>query len=221
MGKEKRHDAEQETESERKRLRRLEKAHKLELEVQADQETKSERKRLRKLEKARKLELEVQAEQEAESERKRLRKLEKKARKLELEVQSAEPCGTGISDSELRKPKKLVKGAHREASCESTGQVGVSTPVAGCEENTTGGARYWKRIDESKYQQAVEGTKFADNSHYSKGGDAWGDDAADRLGKVKGRGFKKEMAKLKRASWKGCGSIDTGVNSVQFSDWED
>jgi hypothetical protein len=100
--------------------------------------------------------------------------------------------------------------------------VSISTPMGSQEyDENTGGAKYWRRIDVDKYQNVVTGTKFEDNSHYAKGGDSWGDDAADRLGKVKGKGFKKEMQKLKRASWKGCGSIDTGVNSVQFSDWEE
>lgn len=101
--------------------------------------------------------------------------------------------------------------------------VCISTPIGSYHDydETTGGAKYWRRIDVDKYQDVVTGTKFEDNSHYAKGGDSWGDDAADRLGKVKGKGFKKEMQKLKRASWKGCGSIDTGVNSVQFSDWEE
>jgi len=39
--------------------------------------------------------------------------------------------------------------------------------------------------------------------------------------KVKGKGFRKEMAKKKRASWRGGGSIDQGVNSLTFSDSDD
>jgi hypothetical protein len=34
-------------------------------------------------------------------------------------------------------------------------------------------------------------------------GDSWGNKAADDLLKVKGKGFRKEMAKKKRASFKG------------------
>merc|ERR1719456_1194564 len=63
-----------------------------------------------------------------------------------------------------------------------------------------------------------------DNTHKAKGkfgssaGDTWGDQAADDLLKVKGKGFRKEMAKKKRASWRGGGNIDMGVNSLMFSD---
>lgn len=95
----------------------------------------------------------------------------------------------------------------------SSAPVEVSTP--------TEGSTYWKRFDESKYQAKVAGTKYADNTHYSKGGDSWGNEAAEKLGKVKGQGFRKEMQKMKRASWKGAGTIDTKVNSVQFSDWDE
>jgi hypothetical protein len=102
----------------------------------------------------------------------------------------------------------------------------ISTPKASQEwsdemDTETGGAKYWKRIDEEKWKQKVDGTKFAKISHYDKGGDSWGNDAAEILGQVKGKGFVKAMQKLKRASWKGQGQIDTGINSVQFSDWED
>ena len=87
--------------------------------------------------------------------------------------------------------------------------------------NNSGGARYWKRIDESKYISKVQGTKFANNSHFAKGGDSWGSKAAEDLGRVKGKDFRKEMMKKKRAGWSGAGTIDMGVNSVVFSDFED
>ena len=34
--------------------------------------------------------------------------------------------------------------------------------------------------------------------------------------KVKGKDFRKEMAKKKKASWRGGGAIDQGVNSIKF-----
>lgn len=126
---------------------------------------------------------------------------------------------------EVAETPKAKKSKHEVGNDESEANsknVPISTPMASEEyDENTGGAKYWRRLDVEKYQNVVAGTKYADNSHYAKGGDSWGNDAADRLGQVRGKGFKKEMQKLKRASWKGCGSIDTGVNSVQFSDWED
>lgn len=134
-------------------------------------------------------------------------------------------------EEEIETPKKEKKSktdrVSNEASVASSSyhedNVVVNTPMASDEwvDESSGGARYWKRIDEAKYKNKVEGTKFAKISHYDKGGDAWGNDAADTLSKVKGKGFVKAMQKLKRASWKGQGSLDTGVNSVQFSDWDE
>jgi outer membrane biosynthesis protein TonB len=150
--------------------------------------------------------------QEDKPEKKKKKKKEKKEKKETIEDEECVDLTTPV----------------KEKKRELTSEVPVSTPTAtaNADQNgewcvDSGGARYWRRLDVDKYQKVVSGTKYADNSHYAKGGDSWGDDAADRLGKVRGKGFKKEMQKLKRASWKGTGSIDTGVNSVQFSDWED
>ena len=123
---------------------------------------------------------------------------------------------------ETPKVKKSKTEKKQENDEVNTHDVSIATPMASeNHDEDTGGAKYWRRLDVEKYQNVVAGTRYADNSHYAKGGDSWGNDAADRLGQVRGKGFKKEMQKLKRASWKGCGSIDTGVNSVQFSDWEE
>lgn len=187
----------------------------VELQESFSQDSVKEKKNKKK---HREIEDEPELEYVSEVKEKNKKKKEKKSREVEAEDEVVEV-------SEVKKKSKTV--IEEEAiSCSELNEeikyfprdqsdVVVATP------QNTSGAQYWKRFDESKYIQSVQGTKFADNSHYSKGGDSWGDEAATRLGKVKGRGFKKEMSKLKRASWKGAGSIDTGINSVQFSDWED
>lgn len=161
-------------------------------------------------------------------------KKEKKNKKEKIQIDEY-----GVVEPVFEKVKKSKKEKREvsEPSEESTPikkakveAVEMETPTASSstsydndwsEENNTGGAKYWKRIDEGKYKNKVEGTKFAKISHYDKGGDSWGNQAADILGQVKGKGFVKAMQKLKRASWKGQGTIDTGVNAVQFSDWEE
>ena len=162
-------------------------------------------------------------------------KKEKKSKKTgtEIEEEAEQREETVVKSKKEKKAKReaeLVEDSPRKLP---TTSVSVSTPAPKQSEPVeeeweedqgsyvTGGANYWKRIDEEKYKSKVEGTKFAKISHYDKGGDSWGNDAADMLGKVKGKGFVKAMQKLKRASWKGQGSLETGVNSVQFSDWED
>eukprot|EP00928_Gymnodinium_smaydae_P065726 TRINITY_DN48821_c0_g1_i1.p1 TRINITY_DN48821_c0_g1~~TRINITY_DN48821_c0_g1_i1.p1 ORF type:complete len:311 (-),score=94.72 TRINITY_DN48821_c0_g1_i1:199-1068(-) len=85
----------------------------------------------------------------------------------------------------------------------------------------------FKRVDEEKWNATIKDSRMMDNTHKAKQkfggsvGDTWGDKAADDLLKVKGKGFRKEMAKKKRASWRGGGAIDQGVNSIKFDDSDD
>merc|ERR1719291_1678963 len=85
----------------------------------------------------------------------------------------------------------------------------------------------FKRIDEAKWTSTIKDDRLKDNTHKAKvmfgdsAGDSWGDSAAVDLLAVRGKGFRKEMAKKKRASWRGGGEIDQGVNSIKFDDSSD
>jgi len=85
----------------------------------------------------------------------------------------------------------------------------------------------FKRIDDDKWKATIKDSRLMDNTHKAKdrfggsAGDSWGDRAAEDLLKVKGKGFRKEMQKKKRASWRGGGEIDQGVNSIKFDDSSD
>jgi len=85
----------------------------------------------------------------------------------------------------------------------------------------------FKRIDEEKCRALIKDARLLDNTHKAKvkfgnsAGDSWADKASEDLLKTKGKGFRKEMAKKKRASWRGGGAIDQGVNSVKFADSSD
>ena len=140
----------------------------------------------------------------------------KKKRTETLEKSSPTPEEQESAEISIQTPIKREKASPAES--QSFDNWGTNSEP---HDELSGGARYWKRIDEGLWKNKVTGTKYEKVSHYDKGGDAWGNEAADILGKVKGKGFVKAMQKLKRASWKGQGSLDTGVNSVQFSDWED
>ncbi|KAH8583235.1 SRP40 C-terminal domain-containing [Cryptosporidium sp. chipmunk genotype I] len=81
----------------------------------------------------------------------------------------------------------------------------------------------FKRIDESKYKDKLSDERLNDNSYwnmkkYSNNADDFASKAAYELGQVRGKGFRQEKAKKKRCSWKGNGTISTGVSSIQFSD---
>merc|ERR1712113_1055069 len=94
------------------------------------------------------------------------------------------------------------------------------------QEKKTAGTPF-KRIDEEKWNASIKDSRLLDNTHKAKQkfggseGDTWADKASEDLLKVKGKGFRKEMAKKKRASWRGGGGIDQGVNSIPFSDSSD
>jgi len=87
----------------------------------------------------------------------------------------------------------------------------------------------FRRVDAEKWREVArtENVRLLENDYstkqkYGEGeGDLWVDKAAGDLGKVKGKGFRKEMMKKKRASWKGAGEIDQGVNSLKFDDSDD
>merc|ERR1719198_1934599 len=74
----------------------------------------------------------------------------------------------------------------------------------------------FRRVESEKWEAKIKDEKLRITAHKDKGGDSWGDKAAEDLLKVKGKDFRKEMAKKKKASWRGGGAIDQGVNSIKF-----
>jgi hypothetical protein len=168
----------------------------------------------------------VVAEPEEDAIVSKKKKKSKKEKRDVLEPIDADPVEEEMvprKDKKSKKEKREVEETHEswdapQTPAKANKNVSVYTPQG---DEQRGDAKYWKRIDEDKWKSKVVGTKFEKISHFDKGGDAWGNEAANILGQVKGKGFVKAMQKLKRASWKGQGTIDAGVNSVQFSDWED
>ena len=78
-----------------------------------------------------------------------------------------------------------------------------------------GEKKFFKRVDEEKFH----GQRLPDNSFHSKKGfDAWGERAAQDLGRVKGKDFRHEKTKKKRGSYRG-GKIDISPsgNSIKFN----
>ncbi|CBZ49926.1 putative nucleolar phosphoprotein p130 [Neospora caninum Liverpool] len=79
----------------------------------------------------------------------------------------------------------------------------------------------FKRVDESKWVAKIAKEDLKDNSFWNKKADSFAVKAAQDLGKVRGRDFRHEKTKKKRASWKGCGEIPMTVNSIQFDSSDD
>eukprot|EP00922_Rhytidocystis_sp_ex-Travisia-forbesii_P064457 GHVS01095778.1.p1 GENE.GHVS01095778.1~~GHVS01095778.1.p1 ORF type:complete len:137 (+),score=25.80 GHVS01095778.1:415-825(+) len=72
----------------------------------------------------------------------------------------------------------------------------------------------FRRVNESEWTDKIENEDLRDNSFWNKRDDEFAVKAASELGKVKGRDFRHEKSKKKRASWKGMGEIPTTVNSI-------
>lgn len=85
----------------------------------------------------------------------------------------------------------------------------------------------YSRVNEEFWRDKVEDKRLLDNTHEAKAkygaadGDAWATHAALDMSKVTGKGFRKEMAKKKRCTWRGNGALNQGVNSIAFSDTSD
>lgn len=138
----------------------------------------------------------------------------------------ATPAGKRRKDEE-----KLAEAPIADVACEQQQRVDSTEASEGQsnkkrkkqKEDKPAGVPF-KRIDDEKWSATIKDSRLKDNTHEAKvkfgggEGDSWGDKASEDLLKVKGKGFRKEMAKKKRASWRGGGEIDQGVNSIKFED---
>jgi outer membrane biosynthesis protein TonB len=109
----------------------------------------------------------------------------------------------------VKSPKKSPKQSPKQSPKATPPKVDAAPPL---KEPPT----RFRRVESEKWESTIKNDKLRITAHKDKGGDNWGDKAAEDLLKVKGRDFRKEMAKKKKASWRGGGTIDQGVNSIKF-----
>uniref|UniRef100_A0A7S4PU94 Srp40 C-terminal domain-containing protein n=1 Tax=Alexandrium monilatum TaxID=311494 RepID=A0A7S4PU94_9DINO len=171
------------------------------------------------------------SERDAEKPKKKRKSLEAEAEAAEAETAPAEEEPPAEAPKKKRKREAEAQPeepAAAEAEAEEAGEAEAEQPKKSKKKKDEKKAGTpFQRIDDEKWRKTLTDDKFIDNSHKAKqkfggsAGDSWGDQAAEDLLKVKGKGFRKEMAKKKRASWRGGGEIDQGVNSVKFEDSSD
>mmetsp|Transcript_59003 Transcript_59003/g.171161 ORF Transcript_59003/g.171161 Transcript_59003/m.171161 type:complete len:242 (-) Transcript_59003:75-800(-) len=157
----------------------------------------------------------------------------RKRRKSQGEDAIETPADEAKGPAEAAEERTAKKRKRSEATADAEDGEAVAAPPAQDEKKKDKDRKEKKqtvpfsRVDASKWISTTKDSRLLDNTHKAKNkfgtsaGDSWGDKAAEDLLKVKGKGFRKEMAKKKRASWKGGGEIDQGVNSIKFSDSED
>ncbi|EKX73228.1 conserved hypothetical protein [Theileria equi strain WA] len=78
----------------------------------------------------------------------------------------------------------------------------------------------FRRIDNELWFDRIEKEELKVNSYKAKH-DPFVLKAAEELSKVKGKDFRHEKSKKKKASWKGSGEITNVVNSISFDDSDD
>lgn len=136
----------------------------------------------------------------------------KKRRKKSVQLQEAAAAAEEAAEEQTKDAAAGAPGGKKDKKKEKADKKPAGVPFS--------------RIDHDKWVGSIKDNRLKDNTHKAKdkfgesAGDSWGDMASEDLLKVKGKGFRKEMAKKKRASWRGGGEIDQGVNSIAFSDSE-
>jgi outer membrane biosynthesis protein TonB len=145
----------------------------------------------------------------------------KKAKKEKAESKAESPAKSPAK-SPKKSPKKKKAESPKKSPKKSPVKV-ASPPKAKSpkakpkdEEKPKGEKNHFQRVDNEKWMKTIKDERLKITAHKDKGGDTWGDQAAGDLLKVKGKDFRKEMAKKKRSSWKGGGAIDQTVNSIKF-----
>ncbi|ORM42220.1 uncharacterized protein BXIN_0968 [Babesia sp. Xinjiang] len=112
---------------------------------------------------------------------------------------SCDTSTVGFNDAECKSPvkSKTKKEATGGRAAESKGR--------------------FKRIQDDVWMSRIGKDELKENSYMMKN-DEFSLKAAQELVQVKGKNFRTEKMKKKRASWKGSGEITTHVNSIKFDD---
>lgn len=141
---------------------------------------------------------------------------------------SAEVVVAAEVAQEEPQPKKKRKASADLSEAKPKVEATEEPAPASKKEKKKAPAVAFSRVDHDKWVAvaAAKDKRLLDNTHeakdkYGKMGDSWGDAASADLLAVKGKGFRKEMAKKKRASWRGGGEISQVTNSIPFSDSDD
>jgi len=158
-------------------------------------------------------------EEDAEPSAGKKKKKKKQAEvEAEPEVEEAPPTEEEVPKSKKKKQQAAETSANEDAPEKPSGKKKDRERTAGTP---------FKRVDDDAWKSKIKDDRLLDNTHKAKSkfghsaGDSWADLASEDMLKVKGKGFRKEMAKKKKASWRGSGALDQGVNSVPFSDSDD
>ncbi|KAL8447164.1 hypothetical protein Emag_004430 [Eimeria magna] len=159
----------------------------------------------------------------------------KKKCRLQTQHQTAEAAATppdadeAASTPEGPKTKTNKKNAAIDESSKGDEQPEPepsekAVPANGTSKKNNGLKRF-QRINDSQWTATLP-AELKDNSFWKKKDDRFAVKAAEQLGRVsgvyrhlqvRGKDFRHEKTKKKKATWKGCGEIPMTVNSIQFA----
>lgn len=201
-----------------------------EMSVETEILSKTEKKKKRKAQ----LAAEAEAVAEPPAQEAPVEVAPKKKKKKSMDV-AEEPAAEETPAEELpkKKRKKSVDAGQSETPAEKPVEEEAATEKKMKKNKEANMERpkgeAFRRVDDEAWRAKIKDPRLLDNTHKAKvkfghqvdTGDSWADKASDDLLKVKGKDFRKEMMKKKKASWKGGGALDQGVNSIPFSDSDD
>lgn len=205
------------------------------VEITMDSAVLSKKEKKKKKQQASEVEAEVAEEAPAEEEVPK-----KKKRKKSMDAEEEAPVEAPVEEAPKKKKKKATsepvvqeeeEPAEPPADQEAAPEKKKKKNKDKEEKAEQPKGEVFRRVDDAAWRAKIEARnpRLLDNTHKAKvkfgvcvdTGDSWADKASEDLLKVKGKDFRKEMMKKKKASWKGGGSLDQGVNSIPFSDSDD
>lgn len=145
--------------------------------------------------------------------------IKKKPRASQKEAKSAE-----VEEKETKEVEPASKPGN-QSEAEVTKEEVIEGFVKGAElingkerkRKRETSASSFRRVDDDVWMNKIEKEELLSNGFEMKK-DEFGEKAAKELIQVKGKEFRTQKAKKKKASWKGSGEITSEVNSVFFDD---
>lgn len=143
----------------------------------------------------------------------------KKKRRSQQQHETPEADALSTGDETAAAVRAHKKKGHRQLSPNEGEDEEQLEPQqndsSGQKASKNGGVKRFQRIDDSQWTSALP-AELKDNSFWKKKHDNFAVKAAEQLGRVRGKDFRHEKTKKKKATWKGCGEIPMTVNSIQF-----
>ncbi|KAL8433486.1 hypothetical protein Efla_001083 [Eimeria flavescens] len=137
-------------------------------------------------------------------------------KKCRMQQQLESDAGSHAAAEDKKKKTRMHKSVQEEEDTEAAEEHEAAGNGEGGKTKKKNGLKRFQRIDDSQWTSTLP-AELKDNSFWKKKNDNFAVKAAEQLGRVRGKDFRHEKTKKKKATWKGCGEIPMTVNSIQFA----